>query len=261
MKSINAIPTLLRLRHTGQIVGIVSILSVKNSGITYQSLFSILSFLCLSVTLFSFDDAKDHLSDMIVHKDRVIPQGKLTSKQAYIIGVITLGLGLIFASILTFNQFVLYIFEIILGCFTIFVNMRSEMRAILVGTSIFLIFPFSASINLKSTIFGLIVALPHIAGSISKDFIHSSGDRKIGIIPPKDRLKNLISIFFIISGVIILLPALLNLVVWYYLPLILPTFISCIILSYKVYRRKYREVYLYGGIGMISTLIAILISG
>jgi hypothetical protein len=47
---------------------------------------------------------------------------------------------------------------------------------------------------------------------------------------------------------------------WLYIPLIAPTFTSCLILGYKVLKRQYPKVYVYGAIAMFSSLLAFSIN-
>lgn len=255
MELIKAILSLIRIRHTGQVIGIISVLSIKSQGITIQSIFAISCYLCLCIALFSFDDAHDYKSDLLAHPERVIPKGVFTTNQIYLVGTTTLFIGMLLASSLMFYQFMIYVSTAILGFIVIFVKMNSILRAIINALMIFLLFPFGISINLKSLFFGLIIAIPHIAGSITKDFLHSKGDEKIGLRPPTNFYRYVASALFFISSGTILLPILFNLVVWYYIPLIFPTFVSSLILGRKVLNRENKMVYLYGAIGMISTLV------
>jgi hypothetical protein len=114
--------------------------------------------------------------------------------------------------------------------------------------------------GIKSTLFGLIVALPHIAGTIAKDFIHSKGDANIGLQPPPPWTKHLASFLFFLTGGIILLPIMLSMVPWWYMLLVIPTLTSCLFLGFKVIRSQYDKVYIYGGVGMVSVLLAIATS-
>jgi len=256
VEHLKALPALVRVRHTGQVVGIVSVLSIKSSGISVQSFFAIASSLFLCIALFSLDDAHDHISDSIAHPERPIPRGVFTPRQVYLIGAISLCLGVLSASGLTSYQLILFLAAVALGLSVIFLKLKSILRAVLTASMIFVLFPFSTLIGLKSMLFGLIVALPHIAGQIAKDFIHSEGDERIGLKPPPDRVRYVSSFIFFMSGGIILLPIILNLVAWLYIPLILPTLASCLILGSRVLSRQYQKVYIYGGIGMVSALLA-----
>lgn len=260
MKKMKAFATLMRVRYTGQVVGIVLTLSIKSFGISSQSMFAIASFLCLCIALFSFDDAHDHMSDLIIHPGRPIPRGEFTVNQVYLIGVISFCLGVMSTFGLMLFQIILYLVAAILGFSVIFLKLPSILRAAFIASMIFILIPFSISISLKSLLFGLIVALPHLAGSIAKDFIHSKGDERIGLQPPADWERYVASFIFFMGGMIILLPILLNLVAWFYIPLILPTFTSCLILGIKVLSKHYQKVYIYGGIGMISALVAFAIN-
>jgi uncharacterized membrane protein YjjB (DUF3815 family) len=47
---------------------------------------------------------------------------------------------------------------------------------------------------------------------------------------------------------------------WLYIPLIAPTFTSCLMLGYKVFKRQYPKVYIYGCIAMFSSLLAFSIN-
>jgi len=256
MDRIKAFLALIRVRHTGQVVGIVTVLSFKSRGFSIQSMLAIASFLFLSIALFSFDDARDSVSDRIIHPKRPIPKGVFTVNQVYLIGIVFFCLGMLSSYSLTFYQFVLFLVVAVLGFSVIFLKLNSILRAIFTASMIFILFPFSMSINSKSLLFGLIVALPHIAGSITKDFIHLKGDERIGLQPPARWTRYVASFLFFMCGGVILLPIILNLVSWLYVILILPTFASCLILGYKVLNRQYQKVYIYGGIGMLSALVA-----
>jgi 4-hydroxybenzoate polyprenyltransferase len=87
--------TLLRLRHTGQVVGIVTVLSLKSVGFTLQAVLSITAALLLSTATFMFDDAHDESSDRIVHTQRPIPQGIYSGRQVYLMGILALGTGFV----------------------------------------------------------------------------------------------------------------------------------------------------------------------
>lgn len=256
VKRLRTFLALIRVRHTGQVVGIVSVLSIKSYGLSLQSLLAIASYLLLSIALFAFDDAHDYVSDSIAHPERPIPRGIFTPKQVYLIGTTFLILGIMFATNLMFYQFILFLTIAVLGLVVIFIKLKSVSRAVLTASIIFILFPASTYMGLKSVLFGLIVALPHIAGSIAKDFIHLKGDEKIGLESPPKWAQHLSSLIFFVSGGIVLLPVVLGLVTWLYIPLILPTFASCLILGSKVLSREYKKVYIYGGIGMISALVA-----
>ena len=245
----------MRLRHTGQVVGIVTVLTFKNNGVTYQSLYAILSFLFLYIALYAFDDAHDRVSDVTVHPDRPIPRGIFTVRQVYAIGIIALCLGILSAFGLRPYQLILFFSVAILGFTVIFLKMSSILRAMLISLMIFILFPFS-ELSLKSVIYGLIVVLPHIAGSIVKDFLHSDGDERIGLDPPPTWARHVAGSLFIACGGVAILPIALNLVSWQYIPLIIPTIVSCVILGIRALYGKYLKVYIYGGVGMISALAA-----
>jgi len=244
------------MRHTGQVVGIVTILSIKRHGFSILSFFAISSFLFLSIALFSFDDAHDSASDRIVHPQRPIPKGTFTVTQVYALGSVCFGLGLVMAYGLQLFQFILFLVVAVLGLSVIFIKLSSLAKAILTAIIIFLLFPFSTDLNVTSFLFGLIVALPHIAGSMTKDFIHSQGDKELDLSPPAEWLRYIASAIFFISGGIIWVPIILQLVTWLYIPLIFPTFISCLLLGSTVLRKQNQKVYIYGGIAMVSTLLA-----
>jgi 4-hydroxybenzoate polyprenyltransferase len=235
-------------------------LSIKRHGFSVQSMLAIASFLFLSIALFSFDDAHDSVGDKLIHPNRPIPTGVFTVNQVYLIGTLCFCFGIASAYNLLFLQFLLFLVVAVLGFAVVFLKLNSIVRAILTASMIFLLFPFSTSISSKSLLFGLIVALPHIAGSITKDFIHLKGDERIGLQPPVYWTRYVASGLFFICGGVILLPIALNLVSWLYVPLIVPTFVSCLMLGYKVLNQQYPKVYIYGGIAMLSTLIAFSIN-
>jgi 4-hydroxybenzoate polyprenyltransferase len=260
MNRLKALLSLIRLRHTGQVVGIVTVLSVKRHGFTVESLLAIASFLFLFIALYSFDDAHDSVGDKLIHPNRPIPTGVLTVNQAYLFGTLFFFLGVTSAYNLLLIQFVLFLVVAVLGFAVIFLKLTSMVRAIFTAVMIFLLFPFSMSVSSKSLLFGLIVALPHVAGSITKDFIHLEGDERVGLQPPAYWTRYVASGLFFICGGIILLPIILNVVSWHYIPLIVPTLVSCLILGYKVFNQQYPKVYIYGGIGMLSALVAFSIN-
>jgi 4-hydroxybenzoate polyprenyltransferase len=241
-------------------VGIVTVLNVKIHGFTLQSMLAIASFLFLSIALFSFDDAHDSVSDKLIHPKRPIPEGVFTVNQVYLLGTVFFFLGTASSFSLLLYQFALFLIVAVLGLSVIFLKLNSIVRAILTASMIFLLFPFSMSITSKSLLFGLIVAIPHVAGSIAKDFIHREGDERIGLQPPARWARYVASGLFFICGGVMLLPIALDLVSWLYVPLIVPTFVSCLILGYKVLNQQYPKVYIYGGIAMLSALVAFSIN-
>lgn len=260
MEQIKAFTTLMRVRYTAQVVGIVLVLSLKSSGFSPQSMFAIASFLCLSIALFCIDDAYDHEGDLIIHPRRPIPRGKFTVNQVYLIGALLFCLGTLSVFGLMLHQIMIYFIVAILGFSVVTVKLSSLLKATLTASMMFLLFPFSAPLHLKTYLFGLMVALPHFSGSISKDFIHWKGDEKIGLEHPQEWLRYVASFIFFMDSMIILIPIILNIVHWSYIPLSLPTIISCLVLGKKILNREYQKVYIYGGIGMISSLLFISIN-
>ncbi len=260
MDRIKALLTLMRARHTGQVVGIVTLLSVKSGGFSVQSMLAIASFLFLSIALFSLDDARDSVGDSLIHPKRPIPKGVFSVNQVYFMGTVFFCLGIISSYGLLLHQFALFLVVAVLGLSVIFLKLNSIVRAIFTASMVFLLFPFSIFITSKSLLFGLIVAVPHVAGSITKDFIHREGDERIGLQPPARWSRFVASGLFFVCGGIILLPIILNLVSWLYIPLIAPTFTSCLMLGYKVFKRQYPKVYIYGCIAMFSSLLAFSIN-
>lgn len=260
MEQIKAFITLMRVRYTAQVVCIVLVLSLKSGGISPQSIFAITSFLFLSIALFCIDDAYDHLGDLIIHPRRPIPRGVITVNQAYFIGTILFCFGTLSVFSLMPYQIILYFIVAVLGFSVVILKLSSIWKATLTASMIFLLFPFSTSIHLKTFLFGLMVSLPHFAGSISKDFIHWEGDEKIGLEHPKDWLRYLASFTFFINSLIILTPIILNIVHWSYIPLSLPTIVSCLVLGKRILNKEYQKVYIWGGIGMISSLLFISIN-
>ena len=260
MERIKAFITLMRVRYTAQVVCIVLLLSLKSSGISNQSMFAIASFLFLSIALFCVDDAYDHEGDLIIHPTRPIPRGIFTVKQAYLMGIIFVCFGTLSAFGLMIHQIILYFIATVLGFSVIILKLSSIWKATLTASMIFILFPFSTTLHLKTLLFGLMVSLPHFAGSISKDFIHSVGDEKIGLEPPKEWLRYLASFTFFINSLIILTPSILNIVHWSYFPMSFPTIVSCLVLGKKILNKEYRKVYIWGGMGMISSLLFISIN-
>lgn len=261
LKRLTALAKLIRLRYTAQIVAIVAIFSITNHGVTIPSLSAIISSLLLSISIFCFDEAHDLKTDQIVHPNRPIPKGLITVRQAYLSGIIFLLIGIFLSSTLFLYQFVIFIVSSIIAISIIFSNINSIMCAFLNAFLIWTLFPFSAYLDLKTVLFGLIVSFPHFGGSIAKDFIHYSGDKMQNLEPPPVWSKYLVSISFFVASAIVFLPKLLNLVSWYYIPPIIFTNISCLILGFYVLKERYDKVYFYGGIGMVSALIAFLLGG
>lgn len=224
-----------------------------------RSLLAIISSLFISIAIFFIDDAHDYESDRIVHPQRPIPKGLITVNQAYIVGATLLFMGIIFASTLLLYQFVMFLALTIMTLTIIFFNFQSTLRALIIAFLIWGLFPFSAFLDLKTALFGLIVALPHVGGSITKDFLHSSGDQIQGLKPPPKWSKYLASLAFFLSGAIVWLPKILGFVNWLYLPPIIFTHVTCMVLGVSILKGNYQKVYTYGRIGMFSSLIAFLI--
>lgn len=109
MKRLKAFVKLMRPRHTAQIVGIVAIFSIASHGVSIQSLYAIISSLFLSISIFFLDGAHDYKSDQIVHPQRPIPKGLITIRQAYAGGALFLFMGILFASMLLFYQFAIFL--------------------------------------------------------------------------------------------------------------------------------------------------------
>ena len=251
----------MRPRHTAQIVGIVAILSITSHGVSSRSLYAVVSSFLLSISIFLLDDAHDWTSDKIVHPHRSIPEGVITTRQAYLAGATLLFIGTLVASALLLYQFAIFLASTAITIAIIFFNIKSVLRASITAFLIWALFPFAAFPDMKTVLFGLIVALPHFGGSIAKDFIHSRGDTLQGLEPPPDWAKYPASAVFFACGAIVWLPKILNLVTWYYTPPIFFTFISCIILGVRILKEHYEKVYIWGGIGMISALTAFLLGG
>ncbi len=250
---------LVRLRHTAQVVGIVAVMSGSSHGLSSQTIIAIISAFLASIAIFFLDDARDFESDRIVHLDRPIPKGLITARQAYLIGAAFMFSGTLLASTLVPYQFAMFLAIMAAATAVVFLKLPSALRALLTASIIWALFPFSAFPDLKTVLFGLIVAFPHVGGSITKDFLHSAGDKIQGLKPPPEWMNYVAASAFIISGLIIWLPALLGLVTWLYFPPILLTKIACITLAVSVLKRKYERVYTYGRIGMLSALTAFLI--
>lgn len=261
MEGLKAFVKLLRPRYTAQVVGIVAFFSIASHGVSIQSLYAIISYLFLSISIFLLDDAHDNEGDKIIHPQRSIPKGLITTRQAYTAGLILLFIGILPASQLLFYQFALFLISTIIAVAIIFFRIKSILRACLTAFTIWTVVPFAATPDLKIMLFGLIVALPHVGGSIAKDFIHLKGDIIQGLEPPYDWSKYIASAAFFLSGAIVWLPIILNFVTWLYIPPILFTNISCIILGVRILKGHYGKVYIYGGIGMCSSLIAFILGG
>lgn len=256
-----ALVKLMRPRHSAQIVGIVAVFSVASHGVSIQSLNAIIASLFLSISIFFLDDAHDYESDQIVHPQRPIPKRLVTIRQAYALSAILLLAGVLFASTLLFYQFVIYLVSMVIAIGIVFFNVKSILRASLTAFLIWSVFPFAAFPGLKSVLFGLVVALPHVGGSIAKDFIHARGDMIQGLEPPPDWSKYLASAAFFLCGAIVWLPTILGLVNWLYIPPIILTGGSCMMLGVVTLKGRYKKVYVYGGIAMCSSLAAFLLGG
>ena len=260
MQCLKNVPTLFRLRHTGQVLGIVSVLSFKNYGVSTPLFLSVASTVSLCIALFNFDDAHDHLSDALVHPDRPIPNGIYSPRQVYAMGIVALVVGVVLAANLLPHQFLLYLTAILFGLAVIFLKIESTVRATLIASMIFILFPFAAPITTTNLIFGLIVVLPHLAGSITKDIIHAKGDVRLGLTAPSPWGRYAASTLFFVNSGLILLPVILALVDQLYLLLILPTLASCLLLGIEVLRGQYDRVYMYGAVGMVGALVAIALN-
>ncbi|OGD44878.1 hypothetical protein A3K79_05295 [Candidatus Bathyarchaeota archaeon RBG_13_46_16b] len=259
MESLRAFARLVRPRHTGQIVGIVGILSIVERGFSIHSAFAVISSLFASFAIFVLDDAHDYQGDLTAHPERPIPKGVITVRQAYLAGVVLLSVGILAASTLLLYQFTIFLTLMIVAIAIVFFNIPSLLRAFIIAFLIWGLFPFSSFPTVKIMIFGLIVALPHIGGSIAKDFLHSSGDTAQGLNPPPHRSKYIASSAFFLSGAIIWMPIISSFFTWFYLPPIVLTCVTCIVLGVSVLKEEYRRVYAYGRIGMVSSLIVFLV--
>ena len=260
MRRYRAFVSLVRLRHTSQVVGIVTALSVASHGFSVQSLYAVVSSFFLCIAVFLFDDANDHESDKIAHPQRVIPRMLVTVRQAYLVGTVFLFMGILLASILLFHQFSIYLISTAVAMMVIFLRIKPLPRAFLNAFLMWSLFPFAAYIDLKTVLFGLMVALPHVGGSIAKDFVHFQGDSLQKLDPPQVWSKYVASVSFFLAGFILWLPLPLGFVGWLYIPPTSVTYISCLILGFKVLKGHFEKVYVYGAIGMLSSLIAFLIS-
>jgi len=259
VEGFKALVRLIRPRHTGHVVGIVAVLSIVSHGFSTQSLFAIVSALFLSIAIFFLDDAYDCRSDRIVHPGRPVPKGLISVRTAYLAGVILMFAGILFASMLLIHQFAIFIALTIIAIGIVFLNLGSVSRAFLTGFVIWGLFPFSAFPDTKIMLFGLIVFLPHVGGSIAKDFLHSSGDREQGLEPPHAWSRFVASLAFFLSCIVIWLPFLLGFASWLYLLPILITMVICVVLGLDVLKGKYQRVYALGRIGMISALLAFVV--
>jgi 4-hydroxybenzoate polyprenyltransferase len=230
-----------------------------NYGASLPALFAVFSSFLLSIAVFIFDDARDVKADRVVHPERPIPAGLLTTRQGYIASALLIFVAVLIASQLAFLQFIIFIFSTIIAVAIVFVNMKSTLRASLIALLIWSLFPFAGFPDLRNILFGSIVALPHVGGSIAKDFAHSKGDQLQGLEQPPVWSKFLASLTLMLSSGIVWLPSVLNLVNWLYIPPIVFTSGSCMILSVEVLRENYGKAYIYGGIGMLSSLTAFLL--
>ena len=115
----------MRPRHTVQIVGIVTIVSIASHGVSTQSLYAVISSLFLSISIFLLDDAHDYGGDRIVHPQRPIPQGLITTRQVYTAGAILLFMGILSASPLLFYQFAIFLTSAAVAIAIIFLNAKS----------------------------------------------------------------------------------------------------------------------------------------
>jgi 4-hydroxybenzoate polyprenyltransferase len=259
LKEAKAFVELMRPRHIGQIVGIVAIFTIMSHGFSVQSLYAIVSSFFLCIAIFLIDDAHDYESDQIVHPKRPIPRGLVTVRRAYLLGTFFLFVGVLLASTLVFYQFAFYLLSTVIAMAVIFSNIKSVLRAFFNAFLIWSLFPFAAYPDGRIVLFGLVVALPHIGGSIAKDFLHSRGDVVQGLAPPPVWAKYLASGTFFAAGFVVWLPKLLGFVTWFYIPPIVLTHVSCMILGMRVLKKRYDKVYIYGAIGMCSALIAFLL--
>jgi len=256
--SLKAFVKLVRPRYTAQVTGIVAVLSVANHGFCAQSALAVIATLLVSIGVFFLDDAHDVESDKIVHPHRPIPKGLIGIWQAHLIGSILVATGILFASLLSLTQLVFFMVMTAIAISVVFVSLNSVVRAFLTGFIIWALFPFSASLEVRMLLFGLIVMFPHIGGSIAKDFLHSQGDKEQGQKPPPEWSKNVAGTAFLIGAAVAWLPIILGSVNWLYLPPILVTKAICISLGISALKGDFQKTYTYGRIGMFFALIAFL---
>jgi len=225
-----------------------------------QSVYAIIASLLASVAIFLFDDARDYESDRTVHPERAVPKGYLSVRQAHTAGIILLSTGTVFASMLLLYQFATFLVFATVATAIVFLKLSCVTRAILTASVIGAAFPFGAFPDLRTLLFGLIVALPHLGGTIAKDFIHSRGDQSQGLEPPPNFAKYLASAAFFLTSFVLWVPPMLDLVTWLYIPPIIFTQVSCMVLGVNILKNRYEKVYLYGGIAMFGVLTAFLIT-
>lgn len=158
-------------------------------------------------------------------------------------------------------QFALFLASAAIAIAVVFADLKSVLRASLTALLIWALFPFSAFPDAKTMLFGLIMALPHVGGTIAKDFLHFRGDAVQGLEPPSDWLRYVASTAFFLGGVIVWLPKVLGFVTWLYVPPIFFTFVACMTLGIRMLKGRYEKVYIYGAVGMCSALIAFLLAG
>jgi 4-hydroxybenzoate polyprenyltransferase len=249
----------VRARHTFQVVGIVAVFSLTTHGFSSQSLYAVVAAFFLSVATFFFDDAHDVESDRVVHPERSISKGEVSARTAYLLGATSLFAAVLLASMLQIQQFVIFIVVSITAIGIVFLNLGSVTRAFLTAFVIWALFPFSAFPEARIMLFGLMISLPHIGGSIAKDFLHSAGDASLGLKPPPHWARYVASIAFFLGSAVVGFPFFLGFTGWLYLPFILPTMITCLLLGVDAAKGEYRRIYIYGRIGMISTLLAIIV--
>jgi 4-hydroxybenzoate polyprenyltransferase len=259
LQKVNALARLVRPRHTAQVVGIVAILSISSHGFSTLSLYTVLSSFFLSIAIFFLDDAHDYESDIVIHAQRPIPERLITVRQAYLGGAVALAIGVFLASLLLFHQFLIFLISATVAVAVIFVSIQSTLRACLNAFLIWSLFPFAAFPDLKTVLFGLIVALPHVGGSIMKDVLHQKGDEVQRLKGPPEWSRYLASVAFLAAAVVACLSPLLGLVSWLYVPPTMVTQVCCVILAVKTLKRHYEKVYVYGAIGMLSSLAAFLL--
>jgi heme O synthase-like polyprenyltransferase len=248
-----------RTRYAAQVSGIVAIFSVRDGFAATKVIPSVASIVLLSMALFFLDDAHDYRSDLIVHPEREIPKGRLKPRDVYMAGVALLSLGVLSASFLSMVQLGVFSAITLLGVAVIFVPMRSTVRSILTASMIWALVLFSHPVfELRTILFGLLVGLPHVGGSIVKDLVHSRGDVEIGLCPPGDHARHVAAVSFFLSIFVAGLLLFLELASWVFAVLILPTIVCSALLGLNVLRRNYEGLYRLGAIGMMSTLAALL---
>ena len=181
---------------------------------------------------FSINDYFDKESDAIIKPKRPIPSGSLTLKQVVFVSIILFAVGLGLAILISWLcLMILAIDSAVLLMYSMVVKRKSGFAAnILVGLLVGTAFIYGEAALLQPMTFVSLTLYPiafgTIGGNILRDVLSISGDAKVGYptLPQRIGTKSsvrLAAFFFILTGALTPLPAILGFFGIQYLPLIL----------------------------------------